>query len=106
MNTSVVDSKINSEIQTAVQFEKQWSFSVPPEIEKMCDLEKMSVIRSRKRQNQEKVRKFFGSDLKIDVSLNMIDNLKLPAILESDLPLAYFACFLIKYQGIENLVNY
>ena len=74
-------------------------------MEKMTDFEKMILIRSRKRQNQEKVRKFFGSELKIDVSLNMIDKFKLPAMIESDLPLAYFVCFLIKYQGIENLVK-
>ena len=105
MKISAVDSKVTSETQIPLQIDKQWSFSVPQEIENMADLEKMAVIRSRKRQNQEKVRKFFGSDLKIDVSLSMIDNLKLPAILESDLPLAYFACFMIKYQGIENLVK-
>lgn len=85
--------------------DKQWAFNVPPEIEKMTDNEKMRIIRSRKRQNQEKVRKFFGSDLKIDVSLSMIKRFKLPAIIESDLPLTYFICFLIKYQGIENLVQ-
>lgn len=105
MKIALVDPKGTSEIQIPLPFDKQWSFSIPQEIENMNDLEKMSVIRSRKRQNQEKVRKFFGSDPKIDVSLNMIDNLKLPAILESDLPLAYFACFMIKYQGIENLVK-
>lgn len=86
--------------------DKQWSFSVPPEIDAMNDLEKMKIIRSRKRQNLEKVRKFFGSDLKIDVSLSMIKRFKLPAMFESDLPLAYFICFLIKYQGVENLVTY
>lgn len=105
MKIAAVDSKITSEPKIPLQIDKQWSFSVPQEIENMADLEKMTMIRSQKRQNQQKVRKFFGSDLKIDVSLNMIDNLKLPAILESDLPLAYFACFMIKYQGIENLVK-
>lgn len=71
----------------------------------MTDLEKMKIIRIRKRQNQEKVRKFFGSDLRIDVPLKMINQLGLPAMLESDLPLTYFICFLIKCQGIENLVS-
>lgn len=84
--------------------DKQWSFSVPQDIENMSDFDKMLLIRTRKRLNRIKVKKFFGSDLKIDVSLNMIKKLKLPAILESDLPLAYFLCFLIKYQGVENLL--
>ena len=84
--------------------DKQWSFEIPQEFETLPDTEKMKLIRSRKRQNQEKVRKFFGSDLKIDVSLNMIKKYKLPAMMESDLPLTYFISFLIKYQGVENLV--
>ena len=87
-----------------INLDKQWSFGVPVSIDKMSDLEKMKIIRNRKRQNQEKVKKFFGSDLKIDVSLNMIKRFKLPAIMESDLPLLYFICFLVKYQGVENLV--
>ena len=95
---------ICDELQNISNSDKQWSFNVPIEIEKMSDLEKMKFIRSRKRQNQEKVRKFFGSNLKIDISLNIIKKFKLPAIMESDLPLAYFICFLIKYQGVENLV--
>lgn len=86
-------------------FDKEWNFNVPLSIDKMTDPEKMKIIRSRKRQNQEKVRKFFGSDLKIDVSLNTIKIFKLPAVMESDLPLTYFICFLVKYQGIENLVR-
>lgn len=86
-------------------FDKQWSFSIPEEIETLPDNEKMVLIRNRKRQNQEKVRKFFGSDLKIDVSLNIINKYKLPAMMESDLPLTYFISFLIKYQGVENLVR-
>lgn len=86
--------------------EKQWSFAIPQEIENLKDPEKMKLIRSRKRQNQEKVRKFFGSDLKIDVSLSMINKFRLPVIMESDLPLTYFISFLIKYQGAENLVNH
>ena len=94
-----------SEQQLAMNLDKQWSFVVPPSIERMTDAEKMLIIRSRKRQNQEKVRKFFGSDLKIDVSLNIIKRFKLPAMMESDLPLTYFICFLIKYQGFENLVS-
>lgn len=100
-NLSTVDE------QQTISFlsDKQWAFSVPPEMEKMTDMEKMKLIRSRKRQNQDKVRKFFGSDLKIDVSINMIKRFKLPAIIESDLPLTFFICFLIKYQGIENLVT-
>ena len=85
--------------------DKEWNFNVPPSIDKMTDPEKMLIIRSRKRQNQEKVRKFFGSDLKIDVPLNTIKRFKLPAMLESDLPLTFFICFLIKYQGIENIVR-
>ena len=85
--------------------DKQWSFHVPKEIEKMSDIEKMQLIRSRKRRNQEKVRKFFGADLRIDVSLSMIKRYKLPAMLESDLPLAYFICYLIKCQSVENLVT-
>jgi hypothetical protein len=92
--------KLNTKV-----FDKQWSFGVPVSIDKMSDLEKMKIIRNRKRQNQEKVRKFFGSDLKIDVSLNIIKRFKLPAIIESDLPLLYFICFLVKYQGVENLVR-
>lgn len=87
-----------------INFDKQWSFGEPVSIDKMSDLEKMKIIRNRKRQNQEKVQKFFGSNLKIDVSLNMIKRFKLPAIMESDLPLLYFICFLVKYQGVENLV--
>lgn len=94
-----------NEQQLAMNLDKQWSFVVPPSIERMTDAEKMLIIRSRKRQNQEKVRKFFGSDLKIDVSLNIIKRFKLPAMMESDLPLTYFICFLIKYQGFENLVS-
>lgn len=85
--------------------DKQWSFSIPQEIESLPDTEKMLLIRNRKRQNQDKVRKFFGSDLKIDVSLSMINKFKLPAMIESDLPLTYFISFLIKYQGAENLVG-
>ena len=85
--------------------DKQWSFVIPAEIDTLSDTEKMKLIRSRKRQNQDKVRKFFGSDLKIDVSLSMIRKYKLPAMMESDLPLTYFISFLIKYQGVENLVG-
>lgn len=85
--------------------EKQWAFHVPAEMDKMSDFDKMVLLRNQKRQNQEKVRKFFGSELKIDISLNTIEKYKLPAMMESDLPLAYFICFLIKYQGIENLVK-
>lgn len=103
-----MDKELISEKQkklAALTFDKEWNFNVPLAIDKMTDPEKMQIIRSRKRQNQEKVRKFFGSDLKIDVSLNTIKRFKLPAVLESDLPLTYFICFLIKYQGIENLVR-
>lgn len=85
--------------------DKQWSYHVPTELEKLNDHDKMRIIRNRKRQNHEKVRKFFGSNLKIDVSLNMIQRFKLPAMIESDLPLTYFICYLIKYQGVENLVK-
>jgi len=85
--------------------DKQWSFAIPEEIDRLQDTEKMKLIRSRKRQNQDKVRKFFGSDLKIDVSLSMIKKYRLPAMMESDLPLTYFISFLIKYQGVENLVR-
>lgn len=91
--------------QISGMFDKQWAFEIPQEIDNLSDSEKMKLIRSRKRQNQEKVRKFFGSDLKIDVSLNMIKAYKLPAMMESDLPLTYFISFLIKYQGVENLVS-
>lgn len=91
--------------QISGMFGKQWAFEIPQEIDNLSDSEKMKLIRSRKRQNQEKVRKFFGSDLKIDVSLNMIKAYKLPAMMESDLPLTYFISFLIKYQGVENLVS-
>lgn len=105
-----MDKKLLKEQQEKLKlinfdFDKQWSFGVPVSIDKMSDSEKMKIIRSRKRQNQEKVKKFFGSDLKIDVSLNMIKRFKLPAMIESDLPLLYFICFLVKYQGVENLVK-
>lgn len=98
----------SSQIIPATDFsimEKQWAFHVPAEMDKMSDFDKMVLLRNQKRQNQEKVRKFFGSELKIDISLNTIEKYKLPAMMESDLPLAYFICFLIKYQGIENLVK-
>lgn len=94
--------KIEHEIVGA---DKQLNFYVPPELDNLPDQEKMGLIRSRKKHNRAKAKKFFGSDLKIDVSLSMIDRIKLPAILESDLPLAYFLCFLIKIQGCENLVS-
>ena len=95
---------VTNEEQNIAAVDKQWSFEVPLEMENMKDTEKMLVIRSRKRQNQETVRKFFGSELRIDVPLKMVRKFKLPAIMESDLPLTYFVCFLIKYQGVENLV--
>ena len=83
--------------------DKQWSYTVPPELENLPDFEKMMMIRARKRQNSETARKFFGSDLKIDVSLSAIEKYKLPAMLESDLPLAHFICYLLKFHGVENL---
>jgi len=85
------------------QRDKEWSYAGPPELDNLPDTEKMMLIRERKRQNSETVRKFFGSDLKIDVSLSVIEKYKLPAMLESDLPLAYFLCYLLKYHGVENL---
>lgn len=85
--------------------DKQWDFFIPPDLDNLPDKDKMALIRNRKQHNRLKAKKFFGSDLKIDVSLSMIERVKLPAILESDLPLAYFMCFLIKIQGCENLVR-
>ena len=94
--------KIGSELTA---FDKQLDFYVPPELDILPDADKMALIRSRKKHNRAKAKKFFGSDLKIDVSLSMIERIKLPALLESDLPLAYFLCYLIKIQGCENLVS-
>lgn len=93
-----IDPEINS-------FAKQLDLYVPIELDHLSDTDKMTLIRSRKNHNRAKAKKFFGSDLKIDVSLSMIEKLKLPAALESDLPLTYFLCFLIKIQGCENLVS-
>ncbi len=86
-------------------FEMQLDLYVPHELDHLSDTDKMTLIRGRKQHNRAKAKKFFGSDLRIDVSLSMISRAKLPAILESDLPLAYFLCFLIKIQGCENLVS-
>lgn len=90
---------------TAFMADKQWAYFAPPELCHLSDREKMLLIRNRKRHSREKARKFFGSNLKLDVPLSLIEEVKLPAILESDLPLAYFMCFLIKNQGAENLVR-
>jgi hypothetical protein len=94
--------KIETEVSS---FEKQLDLYVPLDLDNLSDVDKMALIRHRKIHNRAKAKKFFGSDLKIDVSLSMIERMKLPAILESDLPLTYFLCFLIKIQGCENLVS-
>jgi hypothetical protein len=100
--SNLVPSPILNKIES-FHTDKQWSYCGPPSLDNLPDSDQMLIIRTRKRQNREKASKFFGSELKLDISLGVIDKYRLPAMLESDLPLAYFLCYLLRNHGVENL---
>lgn len=69
-------------------------------------LSDVELFRLKSIKSKQKLERFFGETLPIDVSVNELDAYGLKAMLQSSVPLCYFLYQLLEELCSENLVRY
>lgn len=69
-------------------------------------LSDVELFRLKSIKSRQKLERFFGEPLPIDVSISELDAYGLKAMLQSSVPLCYFLYQLLEELCSENLVRY